>query len=146
MITIEQHFIVCCVFFAQIITADYNYHMKNNNISISQVFWSVPNLEFANNILSLGLKIKKIKSSGEYFNTYQLSNGTKIIAYVEHNNDNFKIHDSCLNLSTSRETIILAYQIIKLFNYSCHFTDSKITMLHIFAPSPNKWCEIIINN
>ena len=134
------------MFFAQIITADYNYPMKNNNIFISQIFWSVPDLQFADNILSLGLKIKKIKSSGECFNTYQLSNDTKIIAYVEDNNDNFKIHDSCLNLSTSRETILSAYQTVHQFNYSCHFTDSKITMLHIFAPSPNKWCEIIISN
>ncbi len=119
---------------------------KNNNISISQVFWSVPDLQFADNILSLGLKIKKIKSSEKYFNTYQLSNGTKIIACVEHNNDNFKIHNSCLNLSTSRKTILSAYQTVHRFNYSCHFTDSKITIIHIFAPSPNKWCEIIISN
>ncbi len=120
--------------------------MKKNNISISKVFWSVPNLEFADNILSLGLKIKKIKTNGENFNTYQLSNGTKIITYIEHNNDIFKIHDSCLNLSAQKETILLAYQIIQQFNYSCHFTDTKITMLHIFAPSPNKWCEIIISD
>ena len=56
--------------------------MKNNNIFISQIFWSVPDLQFADNILSLGLKIKKIKSSGECFNTYQLSNDTKIIGAI----------------------------------------------------------------
>jgi len=120
--------------------------MNKNNISISQLFWSVPNLEFADNILSRGLKIKKNKPIGKHFNTYQLSNDIKIIACVEHNNDDLKIHDSCLNLSASKETILSAYQIIQQFNYSCHFTDSKITMLHIFAPSPNKWCEIIISN
>lgn len=120
--------------------------MKNNNISLSQVFWSVPNLEFADNILSLGLKIEKIKPNGENFNTYQLSDGTKIITFVEKRNDDLKIYDTCLRLSASKETILSAYQIIKQFNYSCYFTDSKITMLHVFAPSPNKWCEIIINN
>lgn len=120
--------------------------MKNNIISISKVFWSVPNLEFADNILSFGLKIKKIDDSGPNFNTYILPNKTKIIAFVEKRNDDLKIYDTCLRLSASKETILSAYQIIKQFNYSCHFTDSKITMLHIFAPSPNKWCEIIINN
>lgn len=119
---------------------------QNNNISISQVFWSVPNLEFADNILLLGLKIKKIKPTGEHFNTYQLSNGIKIIAFVEKRDDNFKIYDTCLRLSAPKETILSAYKIIKQFDYSCHFTDSKITILHIFAPSPNKWCEIIISN
>lgn len=120
--------------------------MKNNNISIHEVFWSVPNLQFADNILSTGLKIGKIKPNGENFNTYQLSNNIKITAFVEKRDNNFKIYDTCLRLSASKETILSAYQIIKQFNYSCHLTDSKITMLHIFAPSPNKWCEIIISN
>ena len=120
--------------------------MKKNNISISKVFWSVPNLEFADNILSCGFKIKKNKPNDENFSIYQLANGTKIIAFVEKRDNNFKIYDTCLRLSASKQAIISAYQTIKQFNYSCHLTDSKITMLNIFAPSPNKWCEIIINN
>lgn len=120
--------------------------MEKSNIHISQVFWSVPDLKFADDILSLCLNIKKIKPNGDQFNTYQLSNGIKIIAFVEKRNDDFKIYDTCLRLSASKETILSAYQTIKQFNYSCHFTDSKITMLHLFAPSPNKWCEVIIND
>lgn len=119
---------------------------QNDIVSLSQVFWSVPNLEFADNILSLGLKIKKVKPGNKNFSTYQLLNNIKVIAFVEKRDDDFKIYDTCLRLSSPKETIISAYQIIKQFNYSCHFTDSKITTLHIFAPSPNKWCEIIINN
>ena len=120
--------------------------MKNNDISIYEVFWSVPDLEFANNILSIGLKIEKIKPNKEDFSTYQLANGTKIIAFVEKRDNNFKIYDTCLKLSASKQAIISAYETIKQFNYSCRLTDSKITMLHIFAPSPNEWCEIIISN
>lgn len=119
---------------------------QNDIVSLSQVFWSVPNLKFADNILSLGFKIKKVKPDNEIFSTYQLLNNIKIIAFIEKRDDDFKIYDTCLRLSSPKETIISAYQIIKQFNYPCHFTDSKITMLHIFAPSPNKWCEIIINN
>lgn len=119
---------------------------KNNNISISQIFWSVPNLEFADNILSSGLKIKKLDDNGPNFNTYMLSNKTKITAFVEKRDNDFKIYDACLRLSASKETILSAHQTTKQFNYSCHFTDSKVTTLHIFAPSPNKWCEIIISN
>jgi len=118
--------------------------MKKQPISISQVFWSVPNLEFADNILSLSLKIKKTKAKGKNFNTYQLTNGIKIIAFVEYKDHFFKIYDSCLSLSATKETILSAYSIIKKTNYSCHFTNSENTMLHCFAPSPNKWCEIII--
>lgn len=120
--------------------------MPKNHISISQVFWSVPDLKFAENILSLGLKIKKTKSSGPHFNTYQLSNGIQIITFVEHNDDDLKIYDTSLRLSVPQKTILSAYQIIKPFNYHCYFTDSKITKLHILAPPPNKWCEIIIDN
>lgn len=120
--------------------------MKNNNISIHEVFWSVPDLKFANNILSIGLKIEKIKPNGKNFDTYQLSNGIKIIAFVEHNDNDIKIYDTYLRLSASKQAIFSTYQTIKQFGYSCHLTDSKITMLHIFAPSPNKWCEIIISN
>ena len=119
---------------------------QNDNISVDKVFWSVPNLEFADNILSTGLKIEKIKPNGENFNSYQLLTGTKIITFVEKRNNGSKIYDTCIRLSASKETILSAYQTIKQLNYPCHFTDSKITMLHIFAPSPNSWCEIIISN
>lgn len=64
--------------------------MEKNNISIHKVFWSVPDLEFADNILSTGLKIKKIKPKGKYSNSYQLSNCIKIIAFIEHNSGTSK--------------------------------------------------------
>jgi len=118
----------------------------NNPITISKVFWSVPDLKFADDILFLALKIKKTKSCGPNFNTYILPDKTEIIAFIEKRDDGFKIYDTCLRLSASKEIILSVYKTIKQFDYSCHFTDSQITMLHIFAPSPNKWCEIIISN
>jgi len=121
---------------------------KEDIITISQVFWSVPDLKFADNILHLGLKIKKTKSRGPNFNTYILPNKTEIIAFVEDKHD-FKIYDSCIRLSVSKSSILSANKIFKEFKYDCHLTESpkyNITTLSCFAPSPHKNCEIIISN
>lgn len=121
--------------------------MSNNSITIAKVFWSVPNLKFADNILFSVLKIKKTKSSGPNFNTYILPNKTEIIAFVEKRD--FKIYDSSIHFFLPTEKIIKIQKIINEMGYDNHVSKSKkydIVTLSCFAPSPHKYCEVTISN
>ena len=121
--------------------------MVKQNINISEVFWSVSNLKFADDVLSSGLGLKK-ELSGKNFNIYLLPNKTKIIAFDEKDSE-CKLHDSCLKLSTSKVSILSAYKIFKKLGYHCYLTKSpkyNLVTLSCFAPSPNRFCEVNISN
>ena len=121
--------------------------MTNKSISISKVFWSVGDLKFADDILSSVLKINKTNFCGPKFNTYVLPDKTKIFAIIE--KDKIKIYDSSLNLFLSSSDIIKAQKIIKKMGYDNHISKSKkynIVTLSCFAPSPHRYCEVVISN
>lgn len=118
--------------------------VKEEGIKINQVFWSIDNLKFADDILFSILHLER-KTVAPKFRIYEMSDGITIIAFDEKDAE-IRLHDTSLNFVASKGFIKDAFQKIKKMNYHCYLTEDKLaSTLSCFAPAPHRYCEIVIH-
>ena len=121
--------------------------VEENNIKIYEIFWSVDNLKFADDILFVVLGLKK-ETTAPKFNVYKMPDGIRIIAFDE-KDGKIRLHDSSLKLFASKKIIKDAFHKIKKMGYDCYLAEESefgLITLSCFAPAPHRYCEIVISS